>query len=233
MHTSPHRILNALLLACCASAVISGCAIQSPIWTDTDQLGPPTGAGSPTRQVQRCNMVQVSPWANTSGKWCEYAFKSNDGSLTTFGGLQTELANSLQQAGPLRPFLVAHRNSFHPIPPGRPQYQRYRLYLVGIRPSVVVGVPVAERESDECTAPGGSECMRFTEASEQARASRKLFGIYYSQRPPVREGAFVLVPEWRIESVALPTATPGQTLQHGKDVVTLANRDGTWQLAPK
>lgn len=230
VHNCQPQDVKPYLIAALAVAALSGCAIQSPIWTDSNEYGPPTGAGQSTRQVQRCNVVQVSPWATTGGTWCDYAFRSQDGSITTFASVRSEIEATVSQALPLRPFLVAFYKDFYPLPAGRQPYQRYRLYLVGLRPSVVVGVPIEVRESDGCDAPGGTECMRFTERSEEARGRAKTFGIYYSRRPPVKDGSFVLVPEWKAESVALRSDAPVETIRSGNAVISLVNRDGAWQL---
>ena len=208
---------------------LTACAVRSPMWYATGEPGPPLATGSPTTHVEQCDVVNFAPFP-PGGRTCAHAFQSKDGSRVTFAEVATEIEGNLAQAVELRPHLRDYERQFQPDPKRRVQHQRYRLYLVGLRPVVVVGVPVSG--SDSCNAPGGSQC--FTVQDPKGRGPRSFSGwsggVYYVESPRVLPGSFVVVPASGMESTQLPVSTvrfgvPGTSS-------FLVNSAGYWKLQP-
>lgn len=215
-------------------AVISAlllCACSIPRWEDTDVLGPPLASGEPTKQVNRCDAATAhSPWASgASRNRCDVAFRSGDGTQIDAFGVQLRISEALPRALPLQPLLEQFRSVNHRS--AKP-FQDYWLYLVAINPVVVIGVP--KKLGDRyCSAPGWTKCFTATELYQldQRYAERTNFTVYYNTRPPVRDDAFVLVPEWKNDSMPLSAERPEVTFSEKGTVFTLVQRENTWQLS--
>lgn len=214
------------------SVLFASCSVRSPIWSDSGEIGPPLTNGSTTRQVNRCDMVRVT-MSPTGGTTCQHAFEAEGGSRITFGEIYSEIGNSLALASQLRPYLTDFRAQYQKSPAKLVKHQNFLLYIVALRPTIVVGVPVAS-SSARCSAPGGSECFMLSDPKGWSghAFSGWSTGVYYSKRPPVIVGSFAYIPESNNESVELPVDSPVVTLSFADRHFNLANVNGVWQFQP-
>jgi hypothetical protein len=212
--------------------LITACSLRSPVWSESGQSGPPLAHGSPTRQVEKCDFAKIELFP-AGGKACAYAFASKDGVMIPFGDVHQEVEKSLPMATQLRPLLRNYRAQYQKDPKKWTPYPTYRLYLVALRPTLVIGIPMNPDESGNCNALGGQECFRIGDPGERAVGSFSgwSFGLYYSKLPPVRTGSFAYVPKWGTESVEIPVDRPRFSLLAGDQEIVLAQVNGLWQLA--
>lgn len=206
------------------------CSIPGIRWEETDILGPPLASGQPTKQVHRCDAVTAHTWGS-GGTYnrCDVAFRSSDGTQIDAFGVQGSISAALPRALPLQPLLEQFRSANHG---SATPYRNYWLYLVAVNPVVVIGVP--KNPGDPfCSAPGWTKCFTATELYQldQRHARRTNFTVYYNIHPPVRDGAFVLVPEWQTESMHLPAEIPTATFSEKGTTFTLVQREKTWRLS--
>jgi len=235
-HVMPHRSVqfHRCYTGCIALVVallLCACSIPGIRWEDTDISGPPLASGQPTKQARRCDVVtSQSGWASGGAyNRCDIAFRSDDGTQIDVFGVQRNISEALPRALPLRPLLEQFRSANHGS--AKP-YQDYWLYLVAVNPAVVIGVP--KKPGDPyCSAPGWTKCFNATELHrlDQRYAQRTNFTVYYNTHPPVRDGAFVLVPEWQNESILLPAERPAATFSEKGTTFTLVQRENTWRLS--
>ena len=108
----------------------------------------------------------------------------------------------------------------------------YALYLVAVNPAVVVGVPLTSGYGS-CNSPGWTKCFYAVESRqlEQGSARHSSFVVYYNSLPPVRDGSFVLVPEWQTDSVPLPADRAVTTLGEKGKGVSLVQRNNAWHVS--
>lgn len=229
----PHsQLCRHRYVAVCFSAIlVCACSIPGIRWEETDIEGPPLATGERTRQVHRCDIATAhSPWASTGNfNKCDVAFRGGDGVHIDAFGVQRDISAALPRALPLRPSLEQFRNSTHSL---NTPIERYTLYLVTVNPIVVVGIP--NKPGDRhCFAPGWTKCFTAVEdyRSDQRYAQRSSFTVYYNTHPPVRNGSFVLVPEWQNPSMPLPSENPTATFVEKAMSITLEQRDGTWRVS--
>jgi hypothetical protein len=231
-HSKRHRHHWAFgCIALISAMLMCACSIPSVRWTATDVAGPPLASGKPTKQVHRCDVVTAqSPWASTGGfNRCDIAFRSDDGVQIDAFGVQRDISAALPRALPLRPLLEQFRSTTRgsngPI-------ERYTLYLVAVNPIVVVGIPDKPGDAS-CLAPGWTKCFAAVEnyPLDQRYAQRSSFTVYYNTRPPVRNGSFVLVPEWQTTSMPLHTERQTATFGERGTTITLVQRENTWQTS--
>lgn len=230
---SPFLLSIRWLVAFSALALLlTSCSVRSPIWSDSGELGPPLTNGSASRQVKRCDMVRIT-MSPTGGTTCQYAFQSADGTLIPFGEVHTEIGKSLALASQLRPHLQDFRKQYQTNPTKWVRYQNYLLYIVALRPTIIVGVPV-DSSSARCAAPGGSECFRISDPKGWSghAFSGWTTGVYYSRRPPVVAGSFAYIPESNSESVELPADSHQVTLTVANNHFNLVSVNGVWQFQP-
>lgn len=223
---APPSLKRALVLI---PILLTACAVRSPIWSATGELGPPMATDSPTTIVRQCDVVNVALFPPGNGS-CGHAFQSKNGMRITFSEVATEVEGGLGNAIELRPHLRDYSKQFQPDPKRWVKHQRYKLYLVGLRPAVVVGVPVSMSESDHCYAPGGTKCYHIEDP--KGRSGRAFSGwssgLHYSESPRVIPGSFVFVPASGSESTQLPISTPRVGVPNTSSV--LVNTDGFWKL---
>lgn len=211
---------------------LTACAVRSPVWSDSDEAGPPLTSGAPTRQVQKCDVasIQLFPASRT----CEYAFASQDGTHVSFAELHREVSNSLGLASQLRPHLIEFRKQYQPSQIKWVRYPDFRLYVIALRPTVIVAVPASSHLSAGCYAPGGKECFRISDPRgwNGPTFSGWSTGVYYSKRPPVVDGAFAYIPATNAEAVDLPVDQRAVNLGTIGRELKLVNMDGLWQIQP-
>ena len=227
---SRHSPFAAGCVAVVSALLLGACSIPGIRWEVTEVAGPPLASGHPTKQVKRCDVVTArSPWASTGGfNRCDIAFRSDDGVQIDAFGVQRKIGEALPRALPLRPLLKQFRSttrgSSSPI-------ERFTLYLVAVNPVVVVGIP--DKPGDRsCFAPGWTKCFTAIENYQlvDQYATPTSFTVYYNTPPPVRNGSFVLVPEW--ETASFPLSTEGQsaTFNEKGTTITLVQRESSWQI---
>lgn len=226
-----HDVYYSRCIAVVSVLFLCGCSIPGIRWEDTDILDPPLASGQPTKQVHRCDVVTShSGWASTGHfNRCDVAFRSGDGTQVDAFGVQRNISAALPRALPLKPLLEQFRSANRG---SSKSFQDYWLYLVAINPVVVIGVP--KKSGDPfCSAPGWKKCFTATELYQldQRYAQRTSFTVYYNAQPPVRDGAFVLVPEWQNESVPLSAEEPIATISDKGMVLTFVQRGNTWRLS--
>lgn len=231
-HSKLHRHrCNTGCVAVISALLMCACSIPGIRWEDTDIVGPPLGNGQPTKQMHRCDVVTAhSPWASTGHfNRCDVAFRSDDGIQIDAFGVQRDISAALPRVLPLQPLLEQFRSANHGS--AKP-FQDYWLYLVAVNPVVVIGVPKKPGDSF-CSAPGWTKCFTVTELYQldQRYARRTSFTVYYNTHPPIRDGAFVLVPEWQNASMPLPTERPTATFSEKGMVFTLVQRENTWRVS--
>lgn len=218
-------------VACCWAVLLCACSITGIRREETEIAGPPLATGQPTRQVHRCDIATAhSPWASTGNfNRCDVAFRGGNGVHIDAFGVQRDISAALPRALPLRPLLEQFRNS---AVSSKGSVDRYTLYVVAVNPTVVVGVP-NKRGDSSCFAPGWTKCFTAVEnyQQDQRYAARSSFTVYYNTRPPVRDGSFVLVPEWNNPSTPLPSENPTATFVEKATSITLEQRDGTWRVS--
>jgi hypothetical protein len=189
-------------------------------------------SGVPTKQVQKCEVASIKLFP--AGEACEYAFASEDGSHISFAELHREVSNSLALASQLRPHLIEFRKQYQPSQIKWVQYPDFRLYIVALRPTVIVAVPTSSKLSPGCYAPGGKECFTITDPKGWNGRSFSGWstGLYYSKRPPVVVGAFAYIPAANAEAVDLPVDQREVVLGMKGREFKLVNVDGLWQIQP-
>ena len=158
---------------------------------------------------------------------------AQDGTHTSFGELKTEVERSLALAPQLRPHLTEFRKQYQLDPIKWVRYPQYRLYIVALRPTVIVGVPATSTLSHECYTHI-SKCFTVSDPRGWSE-SRQSFsgwtgGVYYGERPPVVAGAFAYVPAANAEAVNLPAEQPEVILHLANREIKLVNTNGLWQI---
>ena len=226
------RIASLRIATATIALSLTACAVRSPVWSDSNEAGPPLTSGAPTRKVHKCDVasLQLFPASRT----CEYAFVSQDGTHTSFAELHSEVSNSLALASHLRPHLIEFRKQFQPSPSKWVRYTDFRLYVVALRPTVIVAVPASSNLPAGCYAPGGKEC--FTISDPRGLNGHSFIGwstgLYYSKRPPVVAGAFAYIAAANAEAVDLPVDQREVILGTKGREFKLVNMDGLWQIQP-
>lgn len=71
---------------------LTACAVRSPVWSDSNEAGPPLTSGAPTWKVQKCDVVSIQLFP--ASRTCEAAFASQDGTHVSFAELDREVSNS-------------------------------------------------------------------------------------------------------------------------------------------
>lgn len=226
-----HHRSTAGHVAYISAFLLCACSIPGIRWEETDIAGPPLASGQQTKQVHRCDIATAhSPWASTGHfSRCDIAFRSDDGVHIDAFGVERDISAALPRALPLRPLLEQFRSStrgaISPI-------ERYTLYLVAVNPVVVVGVP-SKPGDVSCFSPGWTKCFTVVEnyQLDQRYAQRSSFTVYYNTRAPVRNGSFVLIPEWKNAFMLLSTEIPAAIFSEKGATITLVQRENTWQVS--
>jgi hypothetical protein len=213
--------------------LLSACSIPGVRWKDAEVVGPPLASGQPTKQVHRCDVVTAhSPWASTGHfNRCDIAFRSDTGVQIDAFAIQREISAALPRALPLRPLLEQFKNSTAGMK-GSTLSENYALYLVAVSPAVVVGVPSKNGDLN-CSGPSWTRCFTVVENDhvDQRYSRRSDFAVHYNTRAPVRNGAFILIPEWQGDSAPLPAEVQSAKFSHGGSTVDLVQRDGEWHVS--
>lgn len=208
---------------------LTACAVRSPVWSDSNEAGPPLTSGAPTSKVQKCDVVSIQLFP--ASRTCEAAFASQDGTHVSFAELHREVSNSLGLASQLRPHLIEFRKQYQPSQIKWVRYPDFRLYVVALRPTVIVAVPASSNFSSGCYAPG---CFTISDPRgwNGPTFSGWSTGLYYSKRPPVVVGAFAYIPAANVEAVDLPVDQREVILGTKGREFKLVNMDGLWQFQP-
>lgn len=191
-----------------------------------NRAGPPLVSGAPTREMHRCTMAQVQLFPGSKGH-CYESFAAADGTRVGRGELYTEIAYTFDLAPQLGP-------PFNE--PGVPRAQtEYRLHLVALSPTVIVGVPL-DRYEGRCTEhPGGRGCIhvkarRATAGREDWRARE--WSVHYNVPLPARLGSFVYAPGLKRAAQPLPDLpTATVDLGNGRSL-QMRQVGGMWELVP-
>lgn len=229
-HSRQHHRCRTGCITVFFALFVCACSVPGIRWEDTDIAGPPLASGNPTKQIRRCDAVTHHGWAS-GGTYnrCDVAFRSDDGTQIDAFGVQVDISEALPRALPLQPLLEQFRSANRG---SAKSFQGYWLYLIAVNPAVVIGIP--QKMGDPyCSSPGWTKCFTATELyqMEDRHARRANFTVYYNTHPPVREGAFVLVPEWKSDSMHLPAERSAVTFSEKGTSFTLVQRDSTWQIS--
>lgn len=204
-------VLGAILLA--------GCAMPTSA-PDIEIAGPPLISGKKTKaEYSKCRSY-------IAGTHCEHSFWDGEGTVITTGELARQIVPSLALAKPLHPYIKAYQKQYQPNAASYIRYQRYKLYLVALRPTVIVGVPVKALEE---TCYGSFETGCFYVGSKETMDAF----LHFGKLPPVRSGSFWFLPESGMESTALPDDAKSVTTHFNGIKIVMSQDGGYWRLVPQ
>lgn len=211
---------NQSLSAAATSLVLllAGCTVYSPIWKGvSSEAGPITVAGQQVSLVNRCELIDIR--LGSGYKCLDYGFKDASGDVVRL----SELREELQAAGPLIQHITdSEKNLFSK---SRVVYQ---VYLVAIKPSVYIGVPVLRDEQRQYC--GDITCISASwETKERVHGAATLI---WRSLPRVREGSFWFVPELRQSSQNLPMSGAELPLGQRGAPLKIAAKNGFWVVEP-
>ena len=179
------------LTAIASVFLISGCTIYSPTWRQYPDppSGPVTGGGQPTTLVNRCELVDIRLG---SGYRClDYGFKDTGGDVVRLKNLREELKAAGPQIQQLR---EAKQQRYSK------EVVRYQIFLVAIKPSVYVGVPLPPGEYPRWC--GDITCITASWITPQNDRGEAV--LIWRERAPVRRGSFWFAPEFSEGPQPLP-----------------------------
>lgn len=200
------------------SVLLAGCTVYSPIWKQhaAAPVGPPMASGSATALVNRCEIVDIR--LGSGYKCLDYGFKSTDGEVVRLA----ELRDELRAFGP---------NIGHLAESERQRFTKgrvnYVVYLLALKPSVYVGVPV--KQSSDWLYCGDITCVGASWRPKEGPHGEAW--LHWRKRAPVREGSFFFVPGLTPSSQALPIEGAPLPLSGGSSGVRLVPRDGAWTVS--
>lgn len=199
-------------------ALLSGCTVYSPIWRSYSDSpsGPITGSGHATSLVNRCEVVDIR--LGSGYKCLDNGFKDAVGDVIR---LET-LRNELKDAGPRIQHLIdAERSRFSK------KAIRYKIFLVAIKPSVYVGVPLLPGEQSHWC--GDVTCIAASWPSQQKYRSEAT--LIWREQAPVRKDSFWFAPE--IHETSEPLPLEGVLIQAKRDgqLLKLTPNNGFWAIA--
>lgn len=205
-----------MALAC---LLMAGCTVYSPVWKQHAQapVGPPLVNGSATALVNRCEIVDIR--LGSGYKCLDYGFKSTEGDIVRL----VELRNELRTFGPKIGHLTESEKQ--EFTKGR---VRYVLYLLALKPSVYVGVPI--QRGDAWLYCGDITCVAATwspEARIQVDAT-----LHWRPAAPAREGSFYFVPGLTPSSLPLPAQGAQLSVPGTGRVLQIVQRAGVWTVTP-
>lgn len=215
-----------LAVAAVLAVALPGCSVTSPIWKDSNRAGPPLASGAPTREMHRCTMAQIQLFPGSNGH-CYESFAAADGTRVGFGELYTEIAYTFNLAPQLGP---PFDGSSVPTP-----QTYYRLHLVALSPTVIVGVPLDRYDSRWEEQPGGRACIyikarRATAGHDDWRGRE--WRVHYNVPVPARQGSFVYAPGLKRAAQPLPDQPTATVDLGGGRTLQLRQVGGNWEVLP-